>query len=446
MNENAAENYFQAGVTFFQQNEVVAAAESFQQAISCGQNPAFSAFMLSQIAKASNDTDEQFRYLQTAMRFDDSHPMICSEAELWRLRHGNVSEAAGRLLHFFPFTPNIGDSGSAMGIRKMLREQHADDLFFLSQSCRTAEYAEVQSLSSQFDGIVIGGGGLYFSNPTPSGWYFPFSAKQLQSLQLPVFTYGVGLNREFAQTDVWRVDDDLQHTLAAFHTLFLLASARDYWSVERLRKYSEQPIAFVPCPSAFLEPLDWYRLNFSPEQRGVALSVTVRGLSEAQQSRVAAVWLDFEKWLQTQGYEPFFVFQDSADDMSLIALFSNSGANVLVPTTAREAVSIYAQCHTVVGMRGHSAILSAGQCTPVATVAYNRKVSAFMDSIGLQDYTIDLDDAFSLQTMIDLFRRIQENRTSVINVLQRKKEAFLQHNRNFARQILSVIKRGSKGD
>lgn len=73
--------------------------------------------------------------------------------------------------------------------------------------------------------------------------------------------------------------------------------------------------------------------------------------------------------------------------------------------------------YAVIGMRYHSNIFSAKMGTPFISISYEQKMKGFMQSIGFENYCIDLKD-LSLEQLEQKFTIVTENYESISSKLQ----------------------------
>lgn len=73
--------------------------------------------------------------------------------------------------------------------------------------------------------------------------------------------------------------------------------------------------------------------------------------------------------------------------------------------------------YAVVGMRYHSNIFSAKMGTPFVSISYEQKMKGFMQSIGLSNYCVDLND-LSENMLSDKFRQLEVNHDAYKKKLQ----------------------------
>jgi polysaccharide pyruvyl transferase WcaK-like protein len=287
--------------------------------------------------------------------------------------------------------------------------------------------------------IVIGGGGLFFRQPLPSGWYFPLSLDELKSISTPTVTYAVGFNQEYSSESAWHHDDTFLNTIAEFHTRFTHKSVRDEWSRDLLEEKGITDVSVVPCPSAFLEPLPWFKPPFDESKKVVCIAPTDRSMTESEQSGLVSACTTVARWLSDNGYCPLVVFHDSYDDMQLATHLARNDLLCFLPNTAREAITVYSKAEAVIGMRGHSLILAAGHCIPVLGISYNKKVAALMELLSLQDYCLPKTCIEDPRQIINSFDKLQQNRQEIIKTLTSKKDLFLKANMEYSGIIAQLI-------
>lgn len=389
------------------------------------------------LSSCGNDTGASTLYEQ-ALSFDDSNAFINREIERFRHTQNQIDPSKKILWHYFPNTTNIGDSGSAAGVRALLRSV-SDTFTFYSLSCRQDNLVTLQANAPQAHGIIIGGGGLFFRQPTASGWYFPLSESELGALGLPAITYATGLNQEFSSETAWQLDQSFITAVARYHNAFSLKSVRDLWSRKMLIDAGVSDLHLVPCPSAFLPPLPWYSLTIDKAIPVVGISITDRSLTPSQRTKLLDSFFSFARWLTKNKYLPLFIMHDSADDMHLAKQLTQNHFNCIIVNTAREAISLYQRCIVVIGMRGHSLILASGQCVPLLAISYNKKIDAFMELLEMEKYSINQNMVNDNSILIRAFENVCADRETIIKNLTIKKDQFYALNRTYCNAIIKVI-------
>ncbi len=428
----------QTANSLFQERRYKQAFEQFCLLVEKMENPAFSSFMAGKCLEEMGEITHAADWYTKAVEYDDSNALINREIERFQIRNNLTPPDRKYLLHYFPNTTNIGDSGSAAGIRALFHSL-MDCFFFCTLSCRTDTLAQLKALPLSVSGIVIGGGGLYFKQPLASGWYFPLSSTELEELSLPTVTYAIGFNSEYSDNEVWQLDNTFLKHVADFQRYISLKSARDLWTINILEEYGNRDISLVPCPSAFLEPLSWYKPNIPASKNIIGLSITCRSCREGLHSGLITAFTDFAGWLLHHDFFPLFILHDSADDLPLAEHITAKGFTCIIPHTAREAITIYDSCYGAIGMRGHSLIFAAGRCVPFIGVSYNTKVDAFMETINLREYCLNQNDVTEKIVLINAFEKLLVRRDAIATHLKKKRELSLNYNRTFCKKAVEIF-------
>ena len=115
----------------------------------------------------------------------------------------------------------------------------------------------------------------------------------------------------------------------------------------------------------------------------------------------------------SQGYSIVFIPQlyGTSNDTKLMSEYMRENNTFMVDVSVPERDSLFQQyligkLYAVVGMRYHSNIFSAKMGTPFISVSYEQKMSGFMQSIGIQEYCIDLYD-ISANALCDKFKTLE---------------------------------------
>ena len=430
---------FKSANDLFRQKKYLKAFDQFCFLAERNNNPAFCSFMAGKCLNVSNKNSDAYSYFQKATEYDDSNAFINREIERFIITRKMIDLNNKQIIyHYFPNTTNIGDSGAAAGIRTFFQSE-SEDLFFFTLSCRKDTFDSLKTYKTNPSGMIIGGGGLFFRQPLPSGWYFPLSLSQLGDLNIPIITYAIGFNKEFTNKEMWNLDNDFINELVTFHQEFSLKSVRDCWTKSTLESAGVSDLHLVPCPSAYLKPLPWFKMAIDTSREIVGLSITDRSLGKDQKAKLIAIFFEFAKQLAHENFFPLFILQDTADDIPLAKLITENDFACILPNTAREAVSVYNQCSYVVGMRGHSLILAAGQEVPILGISYNKKVDAFMEMVDLKNYCLNQNDISDYNILNNNFRKLLNNKDNLVKVLRIKREEFYKSNVDYCKKAISIL-------
>ena len=65
-----------------------------------------------------------------------------------------------------------------------------------------------------------------------------------------------------------------------------------------------------------------------------------------------------------------------------------------------------------VGTRMHSNIFATSMCVPTTAIAYEKKTNGIMETVGLENYIIEIDDI----TSSDLYNKVEDMITNEKNI------------------------------
>lgn len=100
---------------------------------------------------------------------------------------------------------------------------------------------------------------------------------------------------------------------------------------------------------------------------------------------------------------------------------------------------VIGKMYAVVGMRYHSNIFSAKMSTPFVSVSYEQKMEGFMDSLGLNNYCIKIDN-LSKDGLLEKVNYLIDNSEKYKLVLQNKHEEIKKLSRKSTDAVLQILK------
>ncbi|MFH1761263.1 MAG: polysaccharide pyruvyl transferase family protein [bacterium] len=433
------ENCLVQANSLYKSGDYKKAVEFYGSADAKEKNPPLAYFMAGKCLSNLGLVKEAKDSYDASLKYDDSNPLFNNEIERFYLKNTLIDNKTRIIWHFFPYTLNIGDSGSAAGIRHILKSQRSD-LFFLSLSCSGENMNQIEQMSRHDpEMVIIGGGGLFFKHKLPDTWYFPLAPEYISSKAFPFVTYGTGLNQEYNNNPAWDLDRNFICRLAEYHKLFKLKSVRDTWTFNKLQDAGVNDLYLAACPSAFLEPLKWFNFHAEEKQKNIALCITIRSVDQSNAAGFIKIFIEFGKWLMRNGYNAIFVLHDANDDGRIFTAVTEQNFPCIIPTTAREAVTIYDKCGFVMGMRGHSLILGAGRNVPVFAISYNKKLDAFMELMGLEKYCVNQNKIRGSRDLINGFNLLVDDYPEIMSIMRKKRREFYTANMEYAGQIAGLF-------
>lgn len=312
---------------------------------------------------------------------------------------------------------NAGDDGILLSMIRQLRRQDPDvPITVLSRRPReTSRMTGVRSIPifnlfaagrvMKRSQLYISGGGSLIQDATSSRslWFYLASMRQARRAGCKVMMYGCGVgpvshpaNRRLAGRTIEKNVD--------------LITLRDENSLDTLRSFGvENPEIHVTADPALLLGRDdaaadrYFRHNgLEAGEKYCMFCLRPWGGSEHAEVFARAAEYAWEKY----GMKPLFYPMEPRLDLEFsrqTAMNCKAPNQVLPPLeTAEEICALVDRVDVVVSMRLHSLIFACSQDTPVVGVAYDPKVSGFMDYLGQKNY-VALEDvtAEKLCALID---------------------------------------------
>jgi polysaccharide pyruvyl transferase WcaK-like protein len=339
-----------------------------------------------------------------------------------------------RLAHFFARSPNLGDRGSAVGIQTVLRSIRGDIEFteFDIDAGRVG-WREARRLARDFDGLIVGGGGLLYNRPShASKFYLNIPFDRFRGLNLPRCFMGVGLNSEYSGQGRWAMTEATRESIRLFMRSADLVGVRDVETLSFLGEMGVEGVSLTPCPSMFL----LYGLEAAKRENNLAINVTKRTVGLAG---VEMLLNHLKAYARKEGLRPVVVGHHPDEDKDCLALAAGMGMDTFMPVTPENLMEFYKRQFVLVGMRGHSLIYATGADLPVLAVSYNVKCDAHMAMLRMEDFVVRCDDLARREALFDGLDRLLSRREEVASRLAAKKVEFHELAVDFARRWIALV-------
>lgn len=325
---------------------------------------------------------------------------------------------------------NAGDTVLFPVVRALFDDQVGDCSWDYRQLWDLFTVADAEKANQQYDGIVIGGGGLLLrdqagSDISNSGWQWNSEVAAVEALNIPIFFFAVGYNR-------FRGQDDFDPVFSDHITATLRASAffslRNHGSIAAVKSYVPGELAdhirLQQCPTTVI----W---QLYPQARQAAEAHT-REFTEGGRSPILAVNAAFDREdlrfgdkkasfleglagsirrAQENGWEIHLVAHKTKD--LEVAPFLEA-ADVafqtydLTESPYEDVIEYYTQPDLVVGMRGHAQMIPFGLRKPIFSIISHNKMRYFLDDIDHTEWGCEIDDpdfSSALNGFIDAIAR-----------------------------------------
>ena len=295
----------------------------------------------------------------------------------------------------------------------------------------------VDDINEHFDGVVIGGGGIFprRTNATPaSGWQWDITTELLARLRKPIIVFGAGNPAPF---DPERYNEVFRRHVNRTMAQSVFFGLRSTGAVEDMRDWLEAPedapqLTLQPCPTTIARVLLPRIASEPPDEDARRIGIQV-GLESAHVSSglepdaIFPRLRDLVLALQEDGWAVEFLghkrtdmkfFQEYGAELGLVGHRLFGSTRVLF-----EGARTYAHLPVVLGARGHSQMIPFGLNNIPLSLSTNNKIKYFAHEIGHPEFLVDpwrsdfATDAFARITTAD--RRRAELRAELAATQQR---------------------------
>ncbi len=331
-------------------------------------------------------------------------------------------------------TPNLGDRGAALGIQTVIRSARSDVRFAeYDVDAGKIGWREGRRLAGDFDGVVVGGGGLLYNRPKRAAkFYLNIPLDRYRRLALPKCFFGVGLNAEYGRDQRWVMSDETRESIRLFMESTDLIGVRDRETLAFLGGIGIQGAMLTPCPSMFL----LYGMKAEARDETLAVNVTRRTIG---MDGVKTLLEHLRAYAVQAGLRSVVVAHHPDEDNQCLELARHMGMDSFLPVSPEHLMQFYKRQRLLVGMRGHSLIYATGASLPMLAVSYNVKCDAHMAMIGMQDYVIAHDRLADRQLIFSKLDRLLVERASIEGRLAAKTAELYELDREFARRWISLV-------
>lgn len=259
----------------------------------------------------------------------------------------------------------------------------------------------VDEVNESFDGVVIGGGGLFpwrTNAARSSGWQWNITPELLKRLRVPIIGFGVGNAPQYSPE---RHNPVFKEHLNLVLERSVFFGARSAGAVESLRSYvdgvDDAPLTFQPCPTTLSRLLLPDVAPRKPQhERRLGLQF---GLEQAHiddgltPERVYPQLVTLVRELQSDGWEVGFIGHKRAD----MGFFERHGEELGIAghrlfgstRVLFDGLGVYAGFPIVLGARGHSQMVPFGLGNTPLSFGTNDKIRFFAQHLGHPEWLVD---------------------------------------------------------
>lgn len=321
--------------------------------------------------------------------------------------------------HVGGYNRNYGDFVLLESIRENLEKQSDIPLNFVNVDCQSTHFFPelIDELNETADMLLIGGGGFIMNrheDNSLSGWQWSIKNEDIAKINVPIVVYGIGYNK--FNYDNRGFKKQMNQSLIITQKSAKLFSVRNNGTKEELitRGLNENDIEVIPDPGMFISPrfinvkfLNSGRmligLNFVsdrpqytyPDDYNNTKNIIMENLINSCKyfvEKYNALIINIDH-IPVLDEEVNIKFKNELGPNNYLVL-SEEIPEIYPPSLINSHffAYIYTKMNVVIGMRGHSNIISFGMGTPFISMGSHNKNRFFTKEIGEEKYLIDLRD------------------------------------------------------
>jgi len=366
-----------------------------------------------------------------------------------------------KILHLGAFDRNIGDNIALINAQKLWKKNIKEEIqfknfdignFWKNNNDINASKKIFSKISKEYDCILVGGGGLVeCQDHHATGWKLPFNKKVFQSISIPTFFQGVGINCFRGGSEY---TDKAKNSLSETIDNASVFSVRNDGSKSKLDNWigiKNKKVIEVPDPG-----LMHYNDHDIKLEKLENLNVKIFGIQPAWNGGgdlkpginlgrfINQDNIDFIKSLTSN----MKVYPHTGKDFNrlkgktIVSLEEFKTKYRYIKNTY-DFINKYNEVDCVIAMRGHGQLITIGMNLPGIYLSTQDKVRDFSLLNGFEDYNVDiLEDNWQdkLKNYIYLMKNEEEYVKNWFNIRKNKIKKWKNQDSDFINECMRVLK------
>jgi len=310
---------------------------------------------------------------------------------------------------------NSGDTLLFPVVRKVFDDHFKTKIFWKKiQAWDNFNSQLINHINLKFDGIIIGGGGLFLSdqkgsNTKNSGWQWNCTLNNLKKIKVPIVLFAAGYNKFRDQKEFNKKFDKHVTTLLEKSIFFGLRNSGSIFSIKKhiQKKKLIKKIKFQPCPTIFLKNI--YKFNHSNKNiKKICINVSLdrKHLRFRNYNFFAKQINNYLKFLINDRWNITFVAHKNLD-LDFIEkidkqIYSKIKIKNLTNLEPKHIMNFYRSSNIVVGMRGHAQMIPFGLDQNIISLISHNKMKYFLKDNKITKQGIEVNDKNLSKKLIKL--------------------------------------------
>lgn len=287
--------------------------------------------------------------------------------------------------------------------------------------------------------LIVGGGGLlheYRENLTarPTGCIWEINQEQLAKIESKIVLYSVGYNHFYTDKNPIKMRFLLNHVLKNG-----IVSIRNDGSMNRLSRIFPDIIdQFVEIPDVGV----FSRTTEAPKDDYILIQIACDRLNKRYNNNLKAFLTLVGSLVNNLSHNIKIIPHTSQDveiynKVNIKSFFNNCEVLPLMAKTTEleKVLQIYKRSIFTISTRGHSQIISVGNCVPTFSMSTHMKINGFAKSCGLEAFNFDYKNS-PKEECLPKFNEFVKNLDAIENTLKPLNEKFDKQIESFNRGLL----------
>lgn len=298
---------------------------------------------------------------------------------------------------------NAGDVVLYDAVQRLFQSFDSDCLFRSLLLRKEVDSELINTLNENARAVVIGGGGLIFpidSALTRSGWQWNITQSTLETVQIPLVLFAVGVNSFRGQMGF--APESLHHLYTTGKKASFIG-LRNSGSIRKLQAMlpdlDRSKIFWQPCPTTILNFFTEIPPNMPKSASTIAVNTVIDKAELRFEGRTREVLdsvADACSRLAANGHQIVIVTHAETDD-SIIPFLKRRKTKYKVKRLERclasEVINFYSQVDLTLGMRGHAQMIPFGCGNAILSIKSHDKLGFFLDDIGHPEWGVEALEA-----------------------------------------------------
>jgi len=301
--------------------------------------------------------------------------------------------------------------------------------------------AKTEWINSNFDAVVLGGGGYIFLDSSGRLNHRIRDLLILEKISKPIISYGIGLNRlmheeSYKTSNFDRLPTETKDYLTRFCDCLNLIGVRDKDTQTLLQPYFNKEVFLIGDPVLFYKQEK--DAAFLVKNNSIGVNCAAHGWRAVSVlKKVMPIFENFLGCLTENNELNYFVHENL--EYPVYDYLRGRGISLSkIDGPTDHLLEHYSECRFVVNQMLHSSIFAFNKNTPSINIAYDLKSVAFFELFGLQECCIPWNYVTE-RSLMDAAKNVDENRDEISELIKNGKVKLLRTRDDYFSEFVRIF-------